>query len=89
MSKKTDVGHAMTKAEAADIFERMARITEGEMREASLLATAALRRSVRSTRAAKKAAIEKRKAARAGVPCDMTNRMKPAGTEGAFDVCVA
>ena len=64
MSKKTGVGHAMTKAEAADFFERVARITEGEMREASLLATAALRRSVRSTRAAKKAAIERRKAAR-------------------------
>ena len=64
MSKKTGVGHAMTKAEAADLFERMARITEGEMREASLLAVAALRRSVRSTRAVKKAAIERRKAAR-------------------------
>lgn len=67
MSKKTeqeDFDHAMTKAEAADLFERVARITEGEMREASLLAVKALRRSVRSTRAAKKAAIERRKAAR-------------------------
>lgn len=52
----------MTKSEAADFFTNMARTELDVLREASLLAAAALRRSVRSTRAAKKAAIERRKA---------------------------
>lgn len=65
MKAKTGVDHAMTKAEAADFFEGVARSVNWDvMREASLLAAAALRRSVKSTRAAKKAAIERRKAAR-------------------------
>lgn len=57
----------MTKSEAADFFAGVARTANWSvLREASLLAAAALRRSVRSTRAAKKSAIERRKAAKSG-----------------------
>ncbi len=54
----------MTKAEALGLMQGLAKGAGGELAEAARVAAAAIRRSMKSTRAAKKAAIAKRKEAR-------------------------